>query len=193
MKLEKLNPWNWFKHEDDQHNVAENIPIKRDGSAAIRTNSPFDSFMQLHREMDRLFDDAFCSFGASTLNHRGDHIFEPLKTFNSTFKPSTDVSEQEGQYQITVDIPGMNEDDISIEVKDRVLTIKGEKETSVENDDRTFYRVERQYGSFQRTLALPDDALADDISASLKEGVLTLSVPRKASPNSEVKRIPIAS
>jgi HSP20 family protein len=112
---------------------------------------------------------------------------------NKGFKPSTDVSGDETKYEITLDFPGMTEDDISIELKDRVLTIKGEKESEAENDDKKYYRVERHYGSYQRTLALPDDAAAEDITATMKNGVLTLSLPRMANANSDVKRISISS
>jgi HSP20 family protein len=192
MKLEKLNPWNWFKHEETAQ-AETNIPVKKDEAAPQAYGSPFDSFMQLHREMDRLFDDAFRSFGMPNMNRRLSDSFQPMMTLEQGFKPSTDVSGDEDQYEITLDLPGMKEDDISVELKDRVLTIKGEKESKVENDDKKFYRVERHYGSFQRTLALPDDAAAEDITAIMKDGVLTLSVPRVALPKQDVKRISIAS
>jgi HSP20 family protein len=193
MKLDKLNPWNWFKHEDNVESVGSSIPVKKQDATPQTYGSPVDSFLQLHREMDRLFDDAFRNFGMPSLSRRLEDTFKPLSDLNAGFKPSTDVSGDDKQYEITLDLPGMKEEDVTIELKDRVLTIKGEKESEVEKDDKKFYRVERHYGSFQRTLALPDDAAAEDITASMKDGVLTLSLPRVALPNQDVKRISITS
>jgi HSP20 family protein len=76
------------------------------------------------------------------------------------------------------------ESDLSLEVKDDVLTIKGQKEEH-------YYRVERSYGWFQRTLALPDDAIGDEIKADLDKGVLRLEIPRCEIANQQVKRISI--
>lgn len=193
MKLEKLNPWNWFKHEDASGQTAASIPVKREEGNTAVAASPYDSFMQLHREMDRLFDDAFRSFGMPTLGRRFDSAFQPLLSAGDAFKPNTDVSGDDKQYEITLDLPGMKEEDISVELKDRVLTVKGEKESKSEDHDKKFYRVERHYGSFQRTLALPEDAAADDIAATMKDGVLTLTIPRMALPKADVKRIAIQS
>ncbi len=87
----------------------------------------------------------------------------------------------------------MSESDLSIEVKDDMLVIKGQKEAHSENKDKQFYRVERSYGSFQRTLSLPDDANADEINAELDKGVLRLQIPRRESVNkATAKQIPIS-
>jgi HSP20 family protein len=83
------------------------------------------------------------------------------------------------------------ESDLSLEVKDDVLTIKGQKEAHSKDKDKHYYRVERSYGSFQRTLALPDDAIGDEIKANLDKVVLRLEIPRRETANQQVKRISI--
>ncbi len=106
-------------------------------------------------------------------------------------RPKLNISSDDHNYNISLEVPGLKESDISIEVKNDVLTIQGAVEAEKEDKDRHFYRIERTYGSFQRTLSLPDDANADDIKASMKEGVLNLMIPRIEVADSEVKKIPV--
>ena len=80
-----------------------------------------------------------------------------------------------------------------MEINGDVLTIKGQKEEYSENKEKQFYRMERHFGSFQRTLTLPGDAEKDEINASLKDGVLTLNIPRNQSKDKDIKRIAISS
>ena len=186
MNLDKLNPWNWFKHEENSDsNVA--VPVTRDQSAGIPgTLSSGGSLMNLHREMDRLFNEAFRSFGMPSLN-------SAEGSMSTLYWPQIDVSGDDNRYEIALDVPDMLESDISIDVRDDVLTIKGQKEQRTENKDKHFYRVERSYGSFKRTLSLPDDANADEIKAELDKGVLRLEIPRRQIADKDVKRIPISS
>ncbi len=196
MKLERLNPWNWFKHEDHHVGSENQVPVARTDALGNMALQPLDSFMQIHREMDRLFDDAIRSFGLPGIGRRFQESFRPLadlREASDVFRPNTDVSGDDHKYEISLDLPGLKQEDISIELQDRMLVIKGEKESKEEDTDKKFYRVERHYGSFQRTLALPDDAAAEDITAAMKDGVLTVSVPRIAIENKEVKRISISS
>ena len=94
--------------------------------------------------------------------------------------PRVDVREEEARYVILADVPGVAPADIEISMDKGVLTIKGERkaEPTAENGTRT--RVERSYGSFQRSFALPDSADADAITASGKHGVLEIAIPKKA-------------
>ena len=87
----------------------------------------------------------------------------------------------------------MKQSDLSLELKDDILVIQGKKETHNENKDKHYYRVEHSYGSFQRTLSLPDDAIADEIKANLDNGVLKLQIPRREGVATDVKRIAIGS
>lgn len=192
MNLQKLNPWNWFKHEENAARSAQ-VPVVRN-SGAVRENdtylpAEFQPFFRLQQEIDRLFDSAFAGFGLPSTRR----LLDGTWADEQWLRPSVDVAGDANKYEIKLDLPGLTENDISVEVRGDTLVVKGEKQESVEdNKDKKFYRVERRYGSFQRTLSLPDDAAVDDISATLKNGVLTLEIPRReVKDQADAKRIPI--
>lgn len=187
MDLEKLKPWNWFKHEQGETGGSQ-IPVSRERAGQLPRGGG-ESLMSLHRDMDRWFDEAFRSFGMPGLEGG---TFGDMK-MPGLFSPKLDIAGDANCYEISLDVPGMNESDLSLEVRDDVLTIKGQKEERSENKDKHYYRVERSYGSFQRTLALPDDANADEIRANLEKGVLKLEIPRRETASKDVKRISISS
>ena len=188
MNLENLKPWNWFKHEEHSNGKGGQIPVRRNEAENLPQAG---SLMTLQRDMDRWFDDAFKSFGmrslASNLQSKG----MPGIPLSNIYQPQIDVSGDTNCYEINLEVPGLSESDLSLEMKDDVLTIKGQKEERSEDKDKHYYRVERSYGSFQRTLALPDDAIGDEIKANLDKGVLRLEIPRRETSNKEVKRISI--
>ena len=185
MNLEKLKPWNWFKHEENSAK-GSTIPVTRDQSTGtVGPLSRPGSLLGLHRDIDRWFDDAFRSFSMPSLLGDG--------SMSKLYRPQIDVSADDNHYEIELDVPDMSESDLDIEVKGDVLMIRGQKEDRTEKKDKHFYRVERSCGSFQRTLSLPDDANADEISADLKKGVLRLSIPRRQTATEDVKRISISS
>lgn len=200
MDLQKLNPWNWFKHEEVDTDQGAQIPVQRSEASRTvpsTTNTGWQRdqhpVLQLHQQIDRLFDDVFSTFGMPSLNSSFPRQAGSAMTPSGIYRPQVDVSGDEKQYEITLDVPGLSEGDLAIEVKGDVLTVRGEKEEKHEQKDKQFYRVERSYGSFQRTLSLPRDANADDIQARLKDGVLTLTIPRNPSEQADVKRISISS
>ena len=93
--------------------------------------------------------------------------------------PSVDVSETDNGFEVRAELPGVAKDDLSVSVKDNLLTLSGEKrQEDVDGDTQNYRRVERRYGSFQRRFTLPPDVAADDIKADYTDGVLTLSIPK---------------
>ena len=192
MNLEKLNPWNWFKHEEGAAGSAQ-VPVTQGDSGSMSGVSGPSSLLRLHHNMDRWFDDAFSSFGMPSTTSSLLSRTMPEMSAEKLFRPQIDVSGDNNQYEIALDVPDMSESDLSIKVKDDMLVIKGQKEAHSENKDKQFYRVERSYGSFQRTLSLPDDANADEIKAELDKGVLRLQIPRRESVSQTAKQIPISS
>jgi HSP20 family protein len=92
--------------------------------------------------------------------------------------PAIDVFDTKDAVVLKAELAGMNPDDIQIEVEDNVLTVKGERRFEEAVDEERYYRVERRFGSFQRSLALPQGVRAEDISASYEDGILTISVPK---------------
>lgn len=192
MNIEKLKPWNWFKHEEGDNGGGKPVPVSRAQAESLPTSGA-GSLMSLHREMDRWFEEAFKSFAMPPFPSRLESAGGAGAKLPGFYRPQIDVSADNNRYEISLDVPGLSESDLTLEVKDDVLTIKGEKEERSEDKDKHYYRVERSYGSFQRTLSLPDDANADEIKANLDKGVLRLEIPRRASAEQEVKRIPVSS
>jgi len=117
--------------------------------------------------MDRLWDDFFGP---------GRKALRPLEM---EWAPAVDVSETADQVVIKAEVPGMEAKDIDISLAGDVLTIKGEKKSEREEKKENYHLVERTYGSFSRSLKLPTAVDADKIEASYKQGVLTVSCPKK--------------
>ena len=109
------------------------------------------------------------------------------------YRAKLDVSGNNNEYEVSIDLPGFSEDDIEIELNGNILTVKGQKEEKNESKEKQYYRIERSSGSFQRTLSLPEDANRDDISANMKNGLLVITIPRKELPKDDVKRISITA
>jgi HSP20 family protein len=153
-------------------NLRSLIPIGRDRSVA----SPF---MSLQREIDRLFEDF--SRGFPTIAGNG----------ATALMPSMDVTETDKEIEITAELPGLEEKDIQINVADNILTIRGEKKAEKEQKDKNYRLVERSYGSFERTLELPEGVNADAIKANISKGLLKVTVPKPAP--TQAKKIEVKS
>jgi HSP20 family protein len=103
--------------------------------------------------------------------------------------PAFDISETEKEYMITGEIPGINSKDLDITLLDDILTIKGEKKQENEEKEENYHRVERHYGSFQRSFRIPEKVKTDELDATYKDGILKLSLPKAEA--SEVKKIEV--
>jgi len=186
MDIKKLAPWNWFKKEEEDSSAT--VPVKRvDQQGAVTEGGSDHPIVQLHREMDRLFDNAFRGFGLSPFKS---DLFTPL-TASGLLKPQVDIGATDKEYSITLEVPGVDEKDVTVEIANNTMTIRGEKKQEKEEKEKNYYRVERSYGSFQRVLSLPEDADQDDVKATFKKGVLTIKMPRKSLPQADVKQIEI--
>jgi len=143
-------------------------------------NASSNPILDLHREMNRLFDDVFRGFDVSPFN---DLFFERSMNW-----PSIEVNETDKDVKVTAELPGLDDKDVEVELANGVLSIKGEKKTETEDKDRRF--SERYYGRFERRIPI-DDVDEDKISAAFKNGVLTVTMPKLADAQSKVKRIAI--
>lgn len=112
-------------------------------------------------------------------------LYDPFRGLGARvadwFAPAAEASASGSAYTIGMEVPGVEEKDIELSVHDGVVTVKGEKRTSREEKGETWYFSEREYGSFSRSFRLPPDADEKGVKADLKDGVLTITVP-KASP-----------
>jgi len=185
MELKKWIPWNWFRKEEE--NAGRTVPV-RHAKSQPRAGADNSPVAYLHREVDRLFDDFFgqwpsYGFGRSFGSGLSDVML----------KPTLDLSASDEEYTISIEIPGVDEKDVKLDLANDTLTIRGEKKQQKEEMERNYYRMERSYGSFQRVLSLPEDADQQAVKARFKKGVLTITMPRKSLPQSDVKRIEVQS
>ena len=107
------------------------------------------------------------------------------------YSPRIDVKESEAAYEISAELPGLEEKDVEITVADGILTLKGEKSAEKEEQDDNYYRKERVYGSFERSFRLPDEVEADKVEANFKNGVLTVGLPKSEEAKSVVHKVTI--
>ncbi|MGD9507525.1 MAG: Hsp20/alpha crystallin family protein [Geminicoccaceae bacterium] len=156
------------------------------------TERPRHPLLGLREEMDRLFDDFFG--GSSLMPFRRRVDTDPWRRFQGMFEatfPTADVVEDGKSYRISAELPGMSEKDIEISLAGDVLTIKGEKKEEHEEKGKSRYVSERRYGSFQRSFALPEDADAEAIEASCRNGVLTVTLPKRPEAQAKMRRIEV--
>jgi HSP20 family protein len=166
------------------------VPIKNEKSAAGMPQTwPFGS---LRREIDRLFDEFDDGLWRSPF--RGS-LFDvtPFRRASAdlTALPAVDVSETDKAYEITAELPGMDEKNVEVKVANGILTIKGEKQDEKEEKQKDYYRRERSFGSFERSFQVPDDVDGDKIEASFKKGVLSVTLPKSAEAEKAAKKIAI--
>ena len=122
-------------------------------------------------------------------------LFDPLRQMGSRLAewiaPAAEASSADDAYRIAIELPGVAEEDIHLTVEGGVVTVKGQKRTEREEKGDTWYFSERQYGSFSRSFRLPPDADDTAVKAALKDGVLTVTVPRAAREQAQGRRVPI--
>ena len=109
----------------------------------------------------------------------------------SLWSPHVDVLSREGSLVIRADLPGLGKDDVSVEIDNRLLTIKGEKREEKEEKKKDYYLSERRYGAFERRFPIPDGVEADKIEATFKKGLLTVTLPKTAAAQAAEKKIAI--
>ena len=109
-------------------------------------------------------------------------LADPFRNFGSRLAewvaPASEASGNDNSYHISIELPGVEEKDITLSAENGVVSLKGEKKTEREEKGETWYFSERQYGSFSRSFRLPPDADEDKVKADLKNGVLTITVPK---------------
>jgi HSP20 family protein len=138
-------------------------------------DSPFSMLERFADEVDRVFDQFGLGRSWIAPRQRG-RWFTPLSGIEA-WAPDVEVYQRNNDLVVRADLPGMKKDDVSIDVTDGALTISGERRQEQETDRGGVYRSERSYGSFCRTIPLPEGAIADQAKATFKDGVLEVTMP----------------
>ena len=165
--------------------IRDLIPWNRGRDVTVRRTEDQNPFLTLHREMNRLFDDVFRGFDLAPF---GSRMSDPGMFGQRLGWPHIEISETAGEVTVTAELPGLAERDVDVELADGVLTIRGEKKSESEDRDRLF--SERYYGRFERRIPV-DGVDEEKISASFKNGLLTVKLPRTEAQLANVKRIAI--
>jgi HSP20 family protein len=179
--------------ECDMAQTGTNVPVETEKQAGAAAPAPREEawmpFDALRREVDRLFEDIRpmgwrLPFGRPS-------AFEMAWPRNEAFRiaPAMDLAERNGGYEITAELPGMDENSIEVKLSNGYLTIRGEKKEESELEGKSYHLSERRYGSFQRTFRVPADVDAEKIEASFANGVLTVTLPKSAEARASEKKI----
>jgi HSP20 family protein len=174
--------------------TATKLPVKNEDTGVARSSAleswwPFDS---LRRQVDRLFEDFNRDLWGPPLQ-RSMFGAEPLwrREMTSIRAPAVDIVEKENAFEVTAELPGLDEKNIEIKFANGGLTIKGERQEEKEEKKKDYYLQERHYGAFERSFTVPDSVDPDKIEASFKKGVLTLTLPKKVEAIKAEKKITI--
>ena len=129
----------------------------------------------------------------SDINRLFDAFMTPFEgtEIRRTLSPKLDVAETKDKYEIKAEMPGIDEKDLDVSMDDGVLTISGEKKTEAESDDKGYWLKECSYGSFSRSVRLPENIADDKIVAKFDKGVLMIDVPKKEPTVAKTKKITI--
>lgn len=147
----------------------------------FRRDGEHDPFVAMQKEVNRIFED----FG------RGG----PLAHFgaNGDVTPRIDVAETDTALEVTAELPGIDEKDIEVVLRDDLLTIKGEKKSEHEEKRKDYHLVERSFGSFARSIRLPFEADSEAVKANFAKGVLKISIAKPAEVKEKTVKIPVRS
>lgn len=155
----------------------------REGDAPARSSAltPFARMRSLSDEMEHLFADVGTRWPFTAFAREREGLWSP----------AVEVEERDGVLCVRADLPGLTKDDVKVDVTDDALTIEGERKRHQEEKKKGYYRSERSYGFFSRSIALPEGAKAETAKATFKDGVLEVTVDVPASPRPAARRVEI--
>ena len=153
------------RSQSGQLRQGTSLPSIYSSSEPMRT-SPFALMRRFAEEMDRMFEDF--SFGGRLASQ---------SQAQGLFAPQIEVFEREGELVVRADLPGVNKDDVHVEVTNEGILLEGERRYEHEESEGGIYRSERSYGTFKRMIPLPEGAQADEATATFKDGVLEIRMP----------------
>ena len=172
--------------------MPDTFPVKTEQKATPPATgdfwSPFDS---LRTEIDRLFDD----FGPASWRPLSRPLFGRAMSRASGWlvSPAVDIIEKDDAFEITAEVPGLDENNIDVKLANDLLTISGEKSEEREEKDKSYHVSERHYGTFQRAFQLPEYVDVEKVSASFAKGVLKVTLPKTHNAKRSDRKIEITA
>jgi len=160
------------------------LPVRKHRDGELE---PFRDLWELQRETRKWFDDFFRGWGFDLAPIRA------VQEGTSAYTPTVDVVENDREVRISAELPGIDEKDVEVSLSGDLLTIRGEKRTEEEEESKNVYRMERTYGAFHRAIPIPAEVDQDNVEASFKKGVLTITLPKTAEAKHQAKRIAVKS
>jgi len=130
---------------------------------------PFRDLLATEREFDRLFRDAFSPFVPE----------REAELSTRAWAPAVDIYEDQNNIVLKAELPGVDPKDVEVRVEDNTLYLKGERKFEKETKEENYHRIERSYGSFARSFALPNSIDTEKVAAEYKDGLLTLALPKR--------------
>lgn len=177
--------------------VKRKVAVKKQGAKAAtpaRARREISHPMaDLQSEMDRLFDRFSRGFPSLSMG-RDLFDWDPFHASGGALgitAPHVDVLETDKSYEISAELPGLEEKDINVELKDDVLTLSGEKKEESEKEEKDYHVSERRFGSFRRSFRLPSGAVQDKISADFKNGVLKIAMTKSSAAQKKGRKIDV--
>jgi HSP20 family protein len=165
--------------------IRDLIPWSRGGrEVQARREGADDPMLALQSDINRVFESFWRSFDLPTLGNGGDGLVTGAM-------PRVDVRETDSEVEVVAEVPGMDEADLDVSIADGVLTVRGEKKTEREQEDKGYILRERSFGRIERRVPLPDGLDLDSAKATFKNGVLTVRMTKTPEAQAAVKRIQV--
>lgn len=166
------------------------LPIKNESRTPAENG--WRPLQSLRHEVDRLFD-AFDNMSwRSPFSSGSTFDFAPFgRVMTSMRAPAVDIAEKDKEYEITAELPGIDEKNVEVSLSNGGLVIRGHKEEQKEEKKKDYFLSERQYGTFERYFSIPEGVESDKIAAAFKNGVLTVTLPKSAKMQASEKKIAV--
>jgi HSP20 family protein len=165
--------------------ITDIIPWNRNRALATRPQDVVDPFNMLGRDINSVFGDFLVDWT------RPDRRLNMIDRQMGSFMPEIDVTETDREFQVTADLPGMDEKDLEVTFIEGSLCIKGEKREEHEEEKGNMFHSERRYGTFERLIPISSDIDPNKAKASFKKGVLKITLPKTENARSNRKTIPV--
>ncbi len=164
------------------------IPWGRKSDEVSEERNELATFDSLQREINRVFDSFWNDF-RDFPSLRSSSLWD--SSFRKGFTPKFNINETDKEIKIDVELPGLTEQDVNVDLQDGILTISGEKKFQKEDKKDNYHLVEHSYGSFHRSIRLPEGIKEDQIEAKLKNGVMQISIPKDETSSKKTKKIEV--